>query len=312
MRQEISVQQIQQTIARLCIEANVHLPADIRAALADAASREKSPAGRAVLAELGENACVAVSRGLPICQDTGMAVIFAEVGQDVRIVGGDFEAAIHAGVAQGYREGYLRASVVGDPLLRQNTGDNTPAVIHTRIVPGASLRLTVAPKGFGSENMSALRMLSPSQGREGVVSFVLETVAQAGPNPCPPVIIGIGMGGTFEKVAILAKQALLRPLGSRNPLPHVAELEQELLEKVNRLGIGPSGLGGSVTALGLHIEQYPTHIAGLPVALNMSCHATRHAEATLGAGAEAENGEAAESADSAEIPAGESEEKRHD
>ena len=283
MQQEISVQKIQDTIAQLCIEANVHLPADVRAALAAATGQERSPAGRAVLAELGENACTAASRGLPICQDTGMAVVFADVGQDVHIIGGDFEAAIHAGVAQGYREGYLRASVVGDPLLRRNTGDNTPAVIHTRIVPGASLRLIVAPKGFGSENMSALCMLSPSQGREGVVNFVLETVAKAGPNPCPPVIIGVGLGGTFEKVALLAKRALLRPIGSRSPLPHVAELEQELLEKINRLGIGPSGLGGTVTALGLQIEQYPTHIAGLPVALNMSCHATRHAEAVLGA-----------------------------
>lgn len=283
MAQEISAAEIQGTIARLCIEANLYLPADIKAALADAASREKSPAGRAVLAELDENACTAASRRLPICQDTGMAVVFAEVGQDARIVGGDFEAAIHAGVAQGYRDGYLRASVVDDPLLRRNTGDNTPAVIHTRIVPGSSLRLMVAPKGFGSENMSALIMLSPSQGREGVVRFVLDTVAKAGPNPCPPVIIGVGLGGTFEEVALLAKRALLRPLGSHHPLRHVAELEQELLDRVNRLGIGPSGLGGSVTALGLHIEQYPTHIAGLPVALNMSCHATRHAEAVLGA-----------------------------
>ncbi len=282
MNQKISAADITATISRLCIEANLHLPADVHCALNAAADQEISPIGRAILRELTANAESAVTKRLPICQDTGMAVVFAELGQDVHIIDGDFESAIQAGVAQGYKEGYLRASVVNDPLLRQNTGDNTPAVIHTRIVPGSQLRLTVAPKGFGSENMSALRMLSPSQGRQGVIDFVLETVIKAGPNPCPPVIIGIGLGGTFEQVALLAKKALLRPLGSHNPQKHLAELEQELLESINRLGIGPSGLGGRITALGLQIEAFPTHIAGLPVALNMSCHATRHAEAVLG------------------------------
>lgn len=282
MIREISTGKISETIARLCITANINLPADVRQALSSATGREQSPVGRAVLEELFQNACTAAEKQMPICQDTGMTVVFADIGQDVHIVGGDFEEAIHAGVAQGYREGCLRASVVADPLNRGNTGDNTPAVIHTRIVPGDRIHLTVAPKGFGSENMSALRMLSPSQGRDGVIEFVLETVSKAGPNPCPPVIIGVGLGGTLEQVALMAKRALLRPVGSHHPLPHVAALETELLDRVNRLGIGPSGLGGTVTALALNIEQYPTHIAGLPVALNMSCHATRHAEAMIG------------------------------
>jgi fumarate hydratase subunit alpha len=281
MASEISTEQISDVIAQLCITANIHLPPDILTALTAAAAQECSPTGRAVLQELSLNARTAAERHYPICQDTGMAVVFADIGQDTHIVGGDFETAIHAGVAKGYREGYLRASVVSDPLIRQNSGDNTPAVIHTRIVPGDQIHLIVAPKGFGSENMSALRMLSPSQGREGVIDFVLATVSKAGPNPCPPVIIGVGLGGTFEQVALMAKRALLRPIGSRHPLANVADLEVEILSRINCLGIGPSGLGGTVTALALHIEQYPTHIAGLPVAVNMSCHATRHAEATI-------------------------------
>lgn len=282
MTREISSTRIRDTVARLCITANLDLPADIRAALDCSLHTEASPAGQAVLEELIQNADIASRFRMPICQDTGMAIVFAEVGQDVHIVDGDFEQAIHEGVAQGYREGYLRASVVADPLIRRNTGDNTPAVIHTRIVPGDRIHLTVMPKGAGSENMSALRLLSPSEGRDGIIDFVLETVSRAGPNPCPPVIIGIGLGGTFDQVTLLAKQALLRPVGSRNPALHIAELEAELLDRVNRLGIGPSGLGGTVTALALNIEQAPTHIASLPVALNMGCHVTRHAEAILG------------------------------
>lgn len=283
MLREITTEQISATIASLCVTANIFLPVDILTALENAVGKEQSPIGRAVLEELALNACTAADSRMPLCQDTGMAVIFVDVGQDVHIVGGDLETAINAGVANGYREGYLRASVVSDPLVRKNTGDNTPAVIHTRIVPGDQIRINVLPKGAGSENMSAVRMLSPSQGREGIIDFVLETVSKAGPNPCPPIIIGIGLGGTLDQVTLLAKRALLRPVGIHHPLPHVAELEIELLDRVNRLGIGPSGLGGTVTALALSIEQYPTHIASLPVALNMSCHATRHAEAVIGA-----------------------------
>jgi fumarate hydratase subunit alpha len=269
------------TIARLCQAANYFLPPDLTEALQRSLSQEESPAGRAVLAELLDNASLAAKEQLAICQDTGMAVIFAEIGQEVHVVGGDLSAAIHAGVAQGYREGYLRASVVSDPLLRENTRDNTPAVIHYDIVPGSQLHLIVAPKGFGSENMSAACLLSPSAGRPGICRFVLQTVEKAGPNPCPPVVIGIGIGGTLEKAALIAKKALLRPVGSQNPLPHLASLEQELLEAVNRLGIGPAGLGGRITALAVNINSYPTHIAGLPVVLNMSCHANRHADATI-------------------------------
>jgi fumarate hydratase subunit alpha len=268
-------------VARLCQEANLHLSPDIREALRQARGLEESPAGRAVLDDLLENARIADSQQLAICQDTGMAVVFVTIGQDVRIAGGSLADAINAGVARGYIEGFLRASVVRDPLLRENTGDNTPAVIHFELVPGDRLHITVAPKGFGSENMSAARMLSPSEGISGIRRFVLEIVSLAGSNPCPPVIIGLGLGGTLEKAALLAKQALLRPVGSQNPLPHLAELEMDLLSAINRLGIGPAGLGGRVTALALHIGSYPTHIAGLPVVLNMSCHATRHAEVDL-------------------------------
>jgi fumarate hydratase subunit alpha len=231
--------------------------------------------------DLAENARIASELEVPICQDTGMVVVFVEIGQDVTVTGDWIETAIQRGVARGYREGYLRYSVVSDPLQRQNTGDNTPAVIHYSIVQGDQLRLVVAPKGFGSENMSAARMLSPSDGEEGIRRFVLETVQAAGPNPCPPVVIGLGLGGTLEKAALLAKQALLIPVGQTSPLPHLARLGEELLKAVNSLGIGPGGLGGQTTALALHILSYPTHIAGLPVVINMSCHATRHAEAVL-------------------------------
>lgn len=268
-------------VAKLCQTANFVLPDDIRTAIEAACLAEESLAGRAVLSELLDNARIAAGRRLAICQDTGMVVIFIEIGQDVRITGGNLAEAIQTGVALGYRDGYLRASVVNDPLLRQNTGDNTPAIIHYDIVPGEFLRIIVAPKGFGSENMSAVRMLNPSDGLTAVRQFVLETVSLAGPNACPPVIIGLGLGGTLEKAAILAKKALLRPVGSHNSQPHLASLEAGLLTSVNNLGIGPAGLGGRITALAIHIESFPTHIASLPVVLNMSCHATRHAETTL-------------------------------
>lgn len=274
----IDCQIITAEIARLCQEANFYLTPDLRNALQQARGLEISETGRAVLDELIENAQVAADQQLSICQDTGMAVVFAEIGQDVQIVGGSLTEAINAGVAKGYREGYLRASVVSDPIIRTNTGDNTPAVIHYDIVPGDKIHITLAPKGFGSENMSAARLLSPSEGVEGIRRFVLETVSKAGPNPCPPVVIGLGLGGTLEKAALMAKRALIRPIGSHNPLAHMAELEAELLSAVNQLGIGPAGLGGRTTALAVHIGSYPTHIAGLPVVLNMGCHATRHAE----------------------------------
>jgi fumarate hydratase subunit alpha len=278
---EISCELITSTVARLCQEANYQLSPDITAALEQARGQEESTAGRAVLGELIENARLAAEQQLAICQDTGMAVVFVTIGQDVRIIGGNIGEAINAGVARGYREGYLRNSVVGDPLLRENTGDNTPAIIHYDLVPGGRLQLIVAPKGFGSENMSAVCMLNPSEGVPGIRRFVLDTMAKAGPNPCPPVVIGIGLGGTLEKAALIAKKALLRPVGSHNSLPHLAELEAELLAAVNCLGIGPAGLGGRFTALAVNIESFATHIAGLPVVLNMGCHATRHAEAWL-------------------------------
>jgi fumarate hydratase subunit alpha len=278
---EISCGLITSTIARLCQEANIMLPPDVADALRLSISREESPAGRAILDELVENARLAAEKQLAICQDTGMTVVFADVGQDVRITGGNLAEAINAGVARGYRDGYLRNSVVADPLERKNTGDNTPAVIHYEIVPGDHLNLVVAPKGFGSENMSAAAMLKPSEGIPGIRRFVLDTVGKAGPNACPPFIIGIGLGGTLEKAALIAKKALLRPIGSQNPAPHLARLEEDLLMAINCLGIGPAGLGGKVTALAVHIESFATHIAGLPVVLNMSCHATRHAAASL-------------------------------
>ena len=227
------------------------------------------------------NAEVARSEAVPMCQDTGYTVVFLELGQDVHIVGGGLEDAVNEGVRRGYKEGYLRKSIVGHPLERKNTGDNTPAVIHTRIVPGDKLRIIVAPKGGGSENMSAIKMFKPAEGVEGVKKFVVETVQAAGPNPCPPIVVGVGIGGTFEKAALLAKEALLREVGEPSPRPEIAVLEQELLELVNKLGIGPQGLGGSTTALGVHVEIYPAHIASLPVAVNINCHATRHKEAEL-------------------------------
>lgn len=277
---EIKAAAVTEAVAALCIEANAHLPADVEAALAAARAAEPWPLAKHTLGLLEKNLEMADQCALPICQDTGMAVVFAELGQEVHI-DGDFEAAVNEGVRRGYGEGYLRKSIVGDPLRRVNTGDNTPAALHLRLVPGDKLRLTVAPKGFGSENMSRLAMLRPADGVEGVERFVLETVRLAGPNPCPPMVLGVGIGGSFDGVALLAKQALLRPLDRPNPDEYYAKLEIKLLAAVNELGIGPQGFGGKTTALGLAIETAPTHVAGLPVAVNVSCHATRRASAEL-------------------------------
>ncbi|MCI6960093.1 MAG: fumarate hydratase [Oscillospiraceae bacterium] len=277
---EIKAAAVTEAVAALCIEANAHLPADVEAALAAALAAEPWPLAKHTLGLLEKNLEMADQCALPICQDTGMAMVFAEVGQEVH-VDGDFEAAVNEGVRRGYGEGYLRKSIVGDPLRRVNTGDNTPAALHLRLVPGDKLRLTVAPKGFGSENMSRLAMLRPADGVEGVERFVLETVRLAGPNPCPPMVLGVGIGGSFDGVALLAKQALLRPLDKPNPDEYYAKLEKKLLAAVNELGIGPQGFGGKTTALGLAIETAPTHVAGLPVAVNVSCHATRRASAEL-------------------------------
>lgn len=276
----INAAQITQAVAELCIQANRELPPDIERAMRLAEKNEPWPIGADTMSVLCRNIDAARENCLPICQDTGCACVFAELGQDVHIEG-DFEAAVNAGVSRGYTEGYLRKSMVRDPLRRGNTGDNTPAAITLRLVPGDSLKLTVAPKGFGSENMSRLAMLKPADGVEGVKRFVLETVKLAGPNPCPPIVLGVGIGGTFDKVAFLAKHALLRPIDEPNPDPFYAALEKELLEEVNALGIGPQGFGGKTTALGLNIETMPTHVAGLPVAVNVSCHVTRRASAVL-------------------------------
>jgi len=278
---EIHIKKISECIAGLCISANTLIGADIRRRLAAGLSAEEAPLPRYVLKTLLENADIADEGQIPICQDTGMAVVFADIGQDIWIVGGSLTQAIQDGVAHGYHDGYLRASVVRDPIDRRNTGDNTPAVIHYDIVPGDRLTLTVAPKGFGSENMSALKMLTPADGLAGVEHFVLDTVRTAGPNPCPPIVVGVGIGGTMEKAALLGKRALTRSLDTSHPDPFWAGEEQRLLEAINALHIGPAGLGGHTTALGVCIEVYPTHIAGLPVAVNIGCHVTRHASATL-------------------------------
>ena len=277
---EIQSEEIIETVSGLCVRANCVLNGDIRDALERGMACESCRAGREILGNLLENADIAAGESIPICQDTGMAVFFVELGQEVWVRGGLTEA-INEGVRRGYRDGFLRKSVVADPLHRDNTGDNTPAVIHYDIVPGDKLKITFAPKGFGSENMSALRMLKPSQGREGVERFVLETVTAASSNPCPPIVVGVGIGGTFEKAALLAKRALTRPLGSRHTDPYYAEMEDSLLRQINELGIGPQGFGGDTTALGVNIETFPTHIAGLPVAVNISCHVTRHLTAEL-------------------------------
>ena len=276
----ISAAAITETVARLCIQANTHLPPDIVAAMDRARREEPWPLARDTLGLLWDNLELAGGQEMPVCQDTGMACVFVELGQEVHIQG-DFEQAVHEGVRQGYGAGYLRKSIVADPLRRVNTEDNTPAAITLRLVPGDKCAITVAPKGFGSENMSRLGMLKPADGAEGVKAFVVETVRLAGSNPCPPIVLGIGIGGSFDKVAALAKHALLRPIDQPNPDPYYAQLEQELLEEINALGIGPQGFGGKTTCLGLSIETAPTHVAGLPVAVNVSCHVTRRASAEL-------------------------------
>ncbi|HWR60745.1 MAG TPA: fumarate hydratase [Clostridia bacterium] len=278
---EIHVSGIIDTVARLCMESNYYLSEDIRRRFAEAKKTETFPVAKNILDILTENADIAREEKMPICQDTGMCIVFIEIGQEVHITGGSLEAAINEGVRKGYGDGYLRKSVVGDPLERVNTGDNTPAIIYYEIVEGDGCRITVAPKGFGSENMSRIAMLAPSDGAKGVKAFVINTVEEAGPNPCPPVIVGVGIGGTFEKAALLAKKALLREVDSNNKSEYYAEMEKELLEEINRLGIGPQGFGGRTTALAVNIEAFATHIAGLPVAVNISCHVTRHAEARL-------------------------------
>ncbi|OAT81382.1 fumarate hydratase [Desulfotomaculum copahuensis] len=277
----IPASEITGTVAGLCQQANYQLGEDVLTAIKNAGEQEISLTGRDILQQLLKNAEIAREESVPMCQDTGFAVVFLELGQEVHVTGGDLYEAVNEGVRRGYVEGYLRKSIVGDPLNRKNTGDNTPAVIHTRIVPGDKLRIVVAPKGGGSENMSAIKMLKPAEGVAGVKNFVLETVKAAGPNPCPPVVVGVGIGGTFEKAALLAKESLLRPVGRPSPDPVLAALENELLEAVNATGIGPQGLGGLTTALAVHIETYPCHIASLPVAVNLNCHASRHKEAII-------------------------------
>ena len=272
----IEVSQVTQAIRDMCIEANHFLSEDMREAFEKAVKQEESPVGKKVLGQLEENLSIAAQDMIPICQDTGMAVIFMKIGRDVHFTGGSLEEAVQEGVRRGYTEGYLRKSVVGDPLIRENTNDNTPAVIHYEIVEGDQAEITLAPKGFGSENMSRIFMLKPADGIEGVKEAVLTAVRDAGPNACPPMVVGVGIGGTFEKCALMAKKALTRNLNVRSEIPYVKELEEELLEKINSLGIGPGGLGGRVTALGVNIETYATHIAGLPVAVNICCHVNRH------------------------------------
>ncbi len=273
----IHVDTITESIREMCIEANHFLTEDMKQALDCASLSEASPLGKQILGQLQENLQIAGQDRIPICQDTGMAVIFMEIGQDVHFEGGSLEEAIHEGVRRGYLEGYLRKSVVKDPLIRENTKDNTPAVIHYEMVMGDCVRITVAPKGFGSENMSRVFMLKPADGVEGVKEAVLTAVKEAGPNACPPMVVGVGIGGTFEKCALMAKRALTRPVDVRSPIPYVKELEEELLNRINASGIGPGGLGGTTTALAVNIDTYPTHIAGLPVAVNICCHVNRHA-----------------------------------
>lgn len=274
---EVNVDKVSENVKEMCIEANHFLTDDMKKVFKNAVVSEKSPLGKQVLNQLNENLDIAANDMIPICQDTGMAVVFINVGQDVHFTGGNITDAINEGVRQGYVEGFLRKSVVNDPIIRENTKDNTPAVIHYNIVPGDKVDITVAPKGFGSENMSRVFMLKPADGIEGVKDAILTAVKDAGPNACPPMVIGVGIGGTFEKCALLAKKALTRNVEEESPVPYVRELEKEMLEKINKLGIGPGGLGGTQTALAINIETYPTHIAGLPVAVNMCCHVNRHA-----------------------------------
>ncbi len=277
----INVSVVTEAIAEMCVEANHFLSEDMRDALCAAAKEEESPIGRRVLGQLMDNLVIAGEDMIPICQDTGMAVVFAEIGQDVHFEGGLLPDAINEGVRRGYIDGYLRKSVVDDPLERNNTGDNTPAIIHYDIVPGENLKLTLAPKGFGSENMSRIFMLKPADGIEGVKNAIMTAVKDAGPNACPPMVVGVGIGGTFEKCAIMAKKALTRPINEGSDIPYIKEMEEELLEKINNSGIGPGGLGGTKTALAVNIYTYPTHIAGLPVAVNICCHVNRHSVRVL-------------------------------
>ena len=273
---EIPVSQITDVVERLCIDANTHLPGDVKCAIKTCRSCEDGQIAQGVLDNIIENYNIADNECVPICQDTGMACVFLEIGQDVHFVGGDLREAVDEGVRRGYEKGYLRKSVVKDPVRRGNTGDNTPAMLYEEIVPGEQVKITVGPKGFGSENMSAIRMFKPSAGLQGIKDFIVETAENAGPNPCPPMVVGVGIGGTFDKAALLAKKALMRPIDQPNPDPYYSQLEQELLEEINALGMGPQGFGGRTTAIGLNIETMPTHIAGMPCAVNISCHVTRH------------------------------------
>lgn len=277
---EVKAQEITRMIKSLCIESNLYLPGDLAGVIEERAEKEANASAKAILQDMQANMTAAAKHHIPVCQDTGMAVVFAEIGQEVHI-DGSFEDAVNEGVRQGYIEGLLRCSVVGDPLRRENTGDNTPAVIHTRLVPGNQIRLQVAPKGFGSENMSCVKMMNPSASPEDIIRFVVETVTAAGSNPCPPVVVGVGIGGDFEYCAYLAKKALCRDVSEPNPDPFYADLEEEMLDEINGLDIGPQGFGGETTALAVMIEAFPTHIAGLPVAVNMGCHVTRHQSAII-------------------------------
>lgn len=277
MLRELHVEKITENIREMCIEANHYLTPDMEKILKESVESEKSPLGKQILRQLQENLQIAGEEMIPICQDTGMTVIFLEVGQDVHFIGGNLEEAVNEGVRRGYTDGYLRKSVVKDPLIRENTKDNTPAILHTEIVPGDKVKITVAPKGFGSENMSRIFMLKPADGIEGVKEAILTAVRDAGPNACPPMVVGVGIGGTFEKCAILAKKALTRSVEEHSSIPYVRELEEEMMKEINGLGIGPGGLGGTTTALAVNIDTYPTHIAGLPVAVNICCHVNRHA-----------------------------------
>ena len=281
MIRTVQTEMITETIKKMCIEANYSLSSDMVKAMRKAEEKEESVLGKQILAQLQDNLEIAASDMIPICQDTGMAVVFLEVGQDVHFEGGSLEDAVNEGVRRGYTEGFLRKSGVGDPILRENTKDNTPAVIHTRIVEGDRVKITVAPKGFGSENMSRVFMLKPAEGLEGVKNAILTAVKDAGPNACPPLVVGVGIGGTFEKCALMAKKALTREVGKHSDIPYVRKLEEEMLEKINCLGIGPGGLGGTVTALAVNVNTYPTHIAGLPVAVNICCHVNRHTVCVL-------------------------------
>ncbi|MBQ7756428.1 MAG: fumarate hydratase [Oscillospiraceae bacterium] len=278
---EINVLEIENTVRDLCIKSNLILPEDLEKCIFTSKEKEFSPVGKNVFDDLCENIRVAKSENIPICQDTGMAVIFMEIGQDVHFVGGSLNDAVNRGVSRGYTEGKLRCSIVSDPLERVNTGDNTPAVLHLSVVDGENVKIMVAPKGFGSENMSALKMMTPSVTREEIIDWVVSVISTSGSNPCPPIVVGVGIGGDFEKCAFLAKKALCRSVSVRNEKPLYADMEAEILEKINRLGIGPQGFGGTVTALAVNIEQAPTHIAGLPVSVNVGCHVTRHAEAII-------------------------------